>query len=110
MSILENRGRTADFIDNLLLDEKQWMHFRTLLHDHAREARGLLKVFKDNRYLSEETTHYEKVEIGRRTSFESKAITKLSKIIDAFEAEIGGVITRLDVKKQEMIHLVSPYT
>lgn len=107
MSILENGGRTADFIDNLLRDEKQWMIFRALLDDHMQKARSLLQDFKDHRYLFEEAMEYRKDQKGRAMSFESKAINDLSKIIEDFEFEVGEVIENLDLKKHEMIQLVS---
>lgn len=107
MTILENRGRAVSLTDNLLLDEKQWMKFREFLQTHVQQARYLLQIFRDHRYLCEETLDFNGEHKGRPMSLESKAVERLSGIIDDFERKVDEAIKQLDQKKHEMIQLVS---
>ncbi|RPB10397.1 hypothetical protein P167DRAFT_253492 [Morchella conica CCBAS932] len=64
-TLLLNKGRTEDFIDNLLIDAQQWSNFRALLQLHVRTARNLLQDFREKRFLCDEVRESELLKVQR---------------------------------------------
>lgn len=93
--LLEKQGKTAGFIESLLLDAQKWSDSRSLLQIQVRKARDMLEDFKEKRYLCDEVK-------GSQAALE-----KLSKIIEDMETEVKKEIKELDEKTEKMIELVS---
>lgn len=93
--LLQNKGKTTGFIENLLLDAQNWSYSRALLHTQISAAKGLLEEFKEKQYLCDEVED------------KATAIETLSKTITDMENEVEKEITELDKKTGRMIELVS---
>lgn len=110
--LLFKKGKTTEFIDNLLVDAQQWSNFRALLQTQVRKARDLAQDFEENRFLCAEVKwpDGEKVRKNRKNRKRTVAglvIDKLSNAITRMEVEVESEIKKLDEKTKEMIELVS---
>lgn len=103
---MQNKGKTAHFIDNLLLDAQTWSNFRALLQIHVRKAGDLRRDFEEKLFLREEVraTAVDGGTDGKPAS--QIATEKLSSTIKEMEEEIEVEIKKLDKKTKEMIQLV----
>lgn len=114
--LLLKKGKTTQFIENLLFDAQQWSNFRALLQIHVRKARDLQQDFEEKQYLCAELeTNLKDGEKNQRNRKSRKrsaaglAIEKLSKGITRMELEVESEIKKLDGKIKDMIELVSTY-
>lgn len=112
--LLLKKGKTTQFIDNLLFDAQQWSNFRALLQIHVRKARDLQQDFEEKRYLCAELEvnlkdgeKNQRNRKNRKRSAAGLAIEKLSKGIARMEFEVESEIKKLDEKTKDMIELVS---
>lgn len=103
--LLQKKGRTTNFIDNLLIDAQQWSNFRALLQTHVRKARDLVQDFEKQRHLFDQAG--DRMEVQAKRGKTEAAISKLSKAIRRMELEVEVEIRKLDDKTKEMILLVS---
>ncbi|KAL0631495.1 hypothetical protein Q9L58_009632 [Maublancomyces gigas] len=110
--LLLKKGKTTQFIDNLLFDAQQWSNFRALLQIHVRRARDLQQDFEEKRYLCAELeTNLKDGEKNQRNRKNRKrsaaglAIEKLSRGITRMELEVESEIKKLDEKIKDMIEL-----
>jgi hypothetical protein len=102
---LQKKGRTTDFIDNLLLDAQQWSNFRAILQTHVSKARDLVQDFKEQRHLFDQVG--DRMEVRAKLGKTEAAIGKLSKAIREMEIEVERELGKLEKKTKEMILLVS---
>lgn len=96
-TLLEKQGKTADFIESLLLDAQKWNDSRSLLHTQVHKAKEMLRDFNEKRYLCDEEKDSQ------------EALEKLSKIIDTMDTEVEIEIETLIKKTESMIELVSTF-
>lgn len=92
------KGRSPDFIDNLLLDAQRWSDFRKGLQTHVSRAESFVQSLKENRYLCDD--------VGDRDGIE-KAINRLSAIIQEMNTQVEAGLRKLDQRTQQMVELVS---
>lgn len=58
-NLLLKEGKTTSLIRTFLRDAQLWSDFRTLYKQHVREARALVKDFREKRLLYDEVNHFE---------------------------------------------------
>jgi hypothetical protein len=92
--LLKKQGKSAGFIEVLLLDAQTWSDSRSLLQTQVRTARDILTDFFETKYLQDEIVDA------------VAALRKLEEAINKMEAEVLKEIKDLDDKTQKMIELV----
>lgn len=58
-NLLLKEGQTTSLIRTFLRDAQLWSDFRTLYKQHVKEARALVKDFREKRLLYDEVNHFE---------------------------------------------------
>lgn len=58
-NLLLKEGKTTSLIRTFLRDAQLWSDFRTLYKQHVREAKALVKDFREKRLLYDEVNHFE---------------------------------------------------